>query len=451
MSTNDEPPVAGAKTSLAKRIREASIEILAAAVVIAVPIVIVTETFSSRTIIEPFLVPKELADAGFTGEVVARRVLDEVARMQKRAASSVTRTRVENSLPKPEPISLPGTSISVYAVSSYLKEFLCGGVQVACDRESRIGGEIVIGASGPEIRVRPLSRTVILQADLHDFAKSKGIDRLIEIAAMQIVLDREPIIMASYLHETAGATGEAFVRLIQEREQPGSQVWLRTTNLLGVSHRRRNDFEIAANTFAMGLNEVSPKFRPEAAILEANFGRALRAMGHSDHALARYCRAIRLNPRRPNGYNGVGEILLDLGRASDAIAFYRHAVELDPTEPDWRANLAAAIAATKDFASALKEVELALSLSNDHVHARQLHRHLLSQQRSWPLDETLGELGHRPSVPRYRPESKVQPPAFTHWPVKADPIPAHRPYYRLEVPIAQACPARDATPKLAAG
>ena len=64
-------------------------------------------------------------------------------------------------------------------------------------------------------------------------------------------------------------------------------------------------------------------------------------------------KAIGLNPKFPQAYNGMGAALAASGNETDAIAVYRKAIELSPKYVDAMNNLGAALVNTQQWDQAI--------------------------------------------------------------------------------------------------
>ena len=104
-------------------------------------------TQSNGLLIEHFSVPPDLASRGLTGEVVAAKLLDDLALMQaqtssQRAAKSYAHNWGENGIK----LDIPDTGISLTELDNYLREKL--------GHDTHVSGEIVRTASGVTITAR---------------------------------------------------------------------------------------------------------------------------------------------------------------------------------------------------------------------------------------------------------------------------------------------------------
>ncbi len=102
---------------------------------------------SNGLLIEPFSVPPDLAQHGFTGQVVAARLLDQLNDLQTQTSSQrAPRSYAHSWGPDDIKIDIPETGVSLGQLASFLREKLGHDIHVS--------GEIVRTASGLGLTVR---------------------------------------------------------------------------------------------------------------------------------------------------------------------------------------------------------------------------------------------------------------------------------------------------------
>jgi tetratricopeptide (TPR) repeat protein len=131
---------------------------------------------------------------------------------------------------------------------------------------------------------------------------------------------------------------------------------------LAVKDRQNPMGAISTLPGSMRNRRGHPRF--PAANVQAMFDDGLRyhLAGRIDDAVARYKRALRLNPDHADLLNNLGVALAAQGRIDDAIVQYRRAVSLNPANAAAHGNLGVALAAKGRIADALIHHERALIL-----------------------------------------------------------------------------------------
>jgi tetratricopeptide (TPR) repeat protein len=98
-----------------------------------------------------------------------------------------------------------------------------------------------------------------------------------------------------------------------------------------------------------------------------NFGVALAGAGRFDEAVARYQKALEINPNYPEAHNNLGLALARDGRIDEAIAHYRKALEVDPQYAAIHNNLGAALARSGNLNEAIDHFQKFLEVTPDNV------------------------------------------------------------------------------------
>jgi tetratricopeptide (TPR) repeat protein len=102
---------------------------------------------SNELLFEPFSVPPDLASRGLTGNVVAAKVLDRLALMQKQTSSQrPARTYVNSWSEHDIKLEIPETGVSLAELDSWLRGKL--------GRETHVTGDVVHTASGVALTAR---------------------------------------------------------------------------------------------------------------------------------------------------------------------------------------------------------------------------------------------------------------------------------------------------------
>jgi hypothetical protein len=95
---------------------------------------------SRSLIVEPFSVPPALAERGVTGEVVAARVLDRLAEMQRQTVTIRAESSYSNNWQDNVEVNVLDSGFSVGELWRALRQWL--------GKETRISGEIITGPDG---------------------------------------------------------------------------------------------------------------------------------------------------------------------------------------------------------------------------------------------------------------------------------------------------------------
>ena len=294
--------------------------------------------FKDSVVIDPISVPKELADRGYTGDVVAQRIHDKVREIYKTREmnderveshpTDFTTTPLERSMP---PIELPGGKMSLAAVVSAVRELFGFG-------NPNITGEITIdelSASGAADAAggRPRTRywLSLRRADKDAIAHaepSEKLEDLFQSAALHVVEKIDPYHAASYYYATrdyakaSQLANEALNNLRRDDDLDARILQTRIARAKGYHDEALDELRHVQELFPH-----SPKPRQHIAsvlILKRSYAEALEA---AQEAIER---AAGDGERSARAHNLAGVALIYMKRYDEALTFLQKSNELDP-------------------------------------------------------------------------------------------------------------------------
>lgn len=287
---------------------------------------------SRSLIVEPFSVPPALAERGVTGEVVAARVLDRLAEMQRQTTSVRAESSYSNNWQDNVEVNVLDAGFSIGEVWRALRQWL--------GRETRISGEIIAGADGTlsmTTRAGVLSSAPVT-SDTGD------IDQLVRMGAEEVYAVTQPYRYAIFLQDNGRVPESEAVLIAQTRvADPLERRW--GYNGLSVLHRERGEIDAAILAARRAL-EIDPLMVPAL----ANLGSAYQRLGREERALGYFQASVSSWRRDDSGYDPVegaandasrtGSIAYRLGDTDGMAEAYR---VLQVVAPD-RATSAAGVA-----------------------------------------------------------------------------------------------------------
>ena len=302
-------------------IRRTSVNLARLAVIIAILLsgmVLTRETlFGGGTIeVQRIDVPSELADAGYTPQVVAQHLIDRARKIQSNAGTTAEGSSFVGNWSLAD-FLIPTTGISMRSVAAYLRRDILGLQDIL------ISGEIVYR----EPHYRLFLRINGLRVHPSCLTAADGeIDETLQGGAEMVLCAADPYILASYYYEKNDLVRVTeLIEFILDARR-GTDDETRAVNLQGImlADDRRYDDAIAKYESATVLD---PRF----AIAYNNWGVALQDKNDFDGAIERYERAVQLDPTYAGPYNNWGNALRGKRDPEGAIEKYAKAVELDPT------------------------------------------------------------------------------------------------------------------------
>jgi tetratricopeptide (TPR) repeat protein len=304
--------------------RAITVNVLLLVALVTIIGVTISELRRDMVVIDPIRLPEPLRQMGYSEDVAAHRLWDEVVRINE---STPTAKGGVMMLPTSQKMDFeaPGAGISLQAVVQMLRPFL--GLD-----ETRIAGEFICRTTeckpeGLALRLRVFRGSrmrIISLPPIGDRTDEAEIDRYFGAAALELLRELDPYVVAFFLYQTdkAAARREALQLIAPTHPQ---RKW--AFNLLGFIAADSGDNDAAIGWYRRA---IAADEDDQFAIAYNNWGNALRAKGDPDGAIAKYMRAIDLDPENTFAYSNWGNALSDKGDLDGAIAKHARAAELDP-------------------------------------------------------------------------------------------------------------------------
>ena len=253
--------------------------------------IVLSATIKSIHLIGPIHIPEELTKRGYTSDIVAQRILDEIVEIGN-ATRSLKQPSVfssiapDRNLPK---VDLPIGGMSLASVVSALREFV-GAKDVKIEGEITIEDEPASPATGPIAAIaasekkpqRYLLRLRISDrgALLHEMEPRERLDRLFERAALKLVERFDPFIAAAYYHTRGDDRNtQRMIERALQNDVGNDDPW--ALNLRGLLAEKEYPPEVAIAEFQW-LIDHHPKFSSG----YLNLANMLQAQGKYDKAYA---------------------------------------------------------------------------------------------------------------------------------------------------------------------
>ncbi len=190
------------------------------------------EISQNRIQIEPIGVPNSLADQGYSGKVVADRLVQHLEHIRQNAKTTMRRTQLETNWAQGADIIVPGTGLSLRSTAAFLRNLV--GLPTTV-----ISGDIVYSqpaAEGKpqELVMRLMMRTSEARTIKTTFSQT-NVDDLMFAGAMDLIKWMEPYMLASYYYEADRKKADAVIKHIF-KEFSGTRHAIRAQNLVGIMH-----------------------------------------------------------------------------------------------------------------------------------------------------------------------------------------------------------------------
>lgn len=305
-----------------------------------------------KAVLLPFVVPPKLAERGYDGDVVARRVLDAMLAIVETAHAPHNRS----GLPLPERLPrfrVPGLNVEYGDLLA-----LSGRLELT-KRLPSIGGDIVLAGEsdkGLALRLRfehwPQSPRVASVIDVRlasndpSLPTGEALDQLIEQAAHRVMAFVAPITDLAYRYASpprgSGASldrAHALRAEISAFEQNSAKTGPERSKaalLLGLIQEQLTDTpEAQRRSEQRRYYELALVHDPRNGAAHNNLGRLEEAEAKLDEAARRYGEAIKAEPKLFLAYQNLILLHCGQGRSIPATSAWRQAERnLDPAEAE---------------------------------------------------------------------------------------------------------------------
>jgi tetratricopeptide (TPR) repeat protein len=352
---------------------------------------IIREVNQDSIEVAPIQVPARLAATGLTAEVVALRLLEQIAAAERLVTSErVVRPHVELIGQKPD-FTVPVAGISLRSLADIARNIL--GIA-----PRRVSGEIIQEDDNIRLRLRIAGHGQI--ADIGGFGINQ-VDALLAAGAPEVWRIIFPKLYAWHLAQTLGVETEVRERLSRmlmlDVKDPDVQRTVRA--LIGRSFirsgRGQDAYEIfdalvashpkddaylfgrgRAQTLLGRLDAAMEDFErarqldPTAFWVHTGIAQVMRARREFAKALEEIDKGLTLRPDDPTGLTEKAEIMLGLGRSQEAFKLVQDALIYDPYSPGAHFLLGRLRLAQYDFKGALEAMTEATRRAPTFMDAR---------------------------------------------------------------------------------
>ena len=314
-------------------LRKISLGRLALAIfVLPILLYVYREVTRDVLIIDPFTVPKNFEAAGLTSEVMANRIGDalhqiEIATESRMKKDNLTSLRDEGSTPD---VEIPGTKLGLKTAVDITRTLF--GIY-----PEHISGDIVVPVNNPANAELPPAKqqaTVTFyvtqgrnrSAPVSIVVAADDVEKLVQRTAETALGQVNPYVLAAYREEHREY--EEAIGIVERMMQDPSEDRLHKEAALylwGLALDSQKKYDEAIAKFRKAI-ELDPKY----AYPYNGWGFVLLNQKRYDEAIAKYQKALELDPKFASPYDGWGHVLYDQKKYDEAIAKYQKAIELDP-------------------------------------------------------------------------------------------------------------------------
>lgn len=262
-------------------IRSIVLDLIIVLVIFVIGLLIYKELNKESVIIEPFQVPLELERQNITGQAIVNKLIDQIEIIKENADTNYQGLDFKPILFDSQlEIVIPGSGISLKSLLQNVKNFLGR-------KQTRITGEVVLNNKQLHLTIRVFGEpSKTFSGELDD------LDEILKNASRYVLKYTQPYVLAYDLYYNYQNHKEEALEMIQYT----------------LSHDPKDDDPMAYTLDGYIKWD------------EKNF----------DESIKLYKKAIELNPKYTDAYNGWGYSLYDEKKYNEASEIYKKALLIDP-------------------------------------------------------------------------------------------------------------------------
>lgn len=340
--------------------------ILLGALVVAIPIVYNLVSRDPLTI-QDISVPETLSDRGFTGQVMAQRIYDEMIAFGQHVRGSIPRNDVSPAAldSNLKDIDVLWTGINAAFILSSVRSFL--GI-----KDRRITGEITIDEEADEDEGTPAKYGLTLRASgagtvYRSPKPSERLEPLIREAALEITRRHDPLVAAYYYYyATKLDDAQRMTEAAIATKDPNAIA--AAINIRGLIAFRTNKWPEAAKHFEEVIR-LKPDFVTAYNQLASVYRRLHDGKGQLRIAEAEELahKSLKIDPKNAGAYLGLAHIARLRGEHDKAPGLIARCLEIEPTNVSLIVEAAKYYAYMRRFEEARKHYLRALDIAPARV------------------------------------------------------------------------------------
>jgi tetratricopeptide (TPR) repeat protein len=389
--------------------------------ILAVPFLLYVyqEAHRDVLIIDPISVPKQFQEAGLTPEVMANRIGDELGEIEY-----ATRTRMKKdnlalaqAVASTSDIEIPGTKLGLKTAVEITRSLI--GVY-----PKHVSGDIAFAPVAPaEPNTAAVKNSVTVTIYVSK-GPSRGwgagavvpadnIDALVQTAAVKALEQVNPYVYGAYLSDHRDYAGAVAVAEKLTQDPSTSRQYSEAAFILwGTALGELGRYEEAIAKYQKAI-----ELDPRDAYPYVGLGNALDRLGKYEEAIVKDQKAAELDPKYANAYSAWGSALDHVGKYGEAITKCEKSIELDPGDAYAYNNWGNALDGLGKHENAIAKYQKAIELD---------------PKFTWPYNNwgvALDNMGkYEEAVAEYQKATEIDPKygkAWHNWGVALDQLGRH--------------------------
>jgi len=294
---------------------------------------VIQEIRNDNPVLDVVNVPEVFQKQGYTPDVVARRIKDQIRDVDAKEKVIVGQRLIQLATDSPLPdLQIPTANVSLKTTILFVRQLLrfspdriTVDVMVdypTADKEST--ADKTKGVDSRKAQLRVIVRRVPgggYSSAAEPFSTLDPED-VVRPIAQDVMDEADPYVLGVYILDNSGP-------------KDSESHFIKATELDPRDARAFLAWGYALESEGK-LDDAIAKFRkvihldPNNAAAYNNLGTVLARQGKRDEAIAKYRKATELDPKHASAYNGWGDALADQGKRDEAIIKYQKAIDIDP-------------------------------------------------------------------------------------------------------------------------
>ena len=383
------------------KFRKLLVDVSIIALFFSILILLIIEFNREEIILEAIEIPVEIEKTGYSGKVVAEKLLDEARKIEieinEKSKGYVWPVGLSNiselyaQVQSPE-IQVPGTNFTFKTLIRFLRHEL--GLKA-----NYIRGEVTVENNAINLTLRSMLEKKIPaitistnQGDLSQLIQEQGGEALLKISKPSILLIRTLYEFSSSDRVENGLPDQKLNELINycKNNPPSTDNILalkisalrfmllkKYENALSEYNKFNNPDLFDADTYndwgfvlsklnregqAIEKFQKAVKLDPQNALVYNNWGASLISLHRPQEGISKLQEAIKFDPNSPMPYANWGTALLNLKRPDEAIIKYQKAIEIDPNAAEPYSSWGGALVNLNRLGEANEKLKKAIEL-----------------------------------------------------------------------------------------
>ena len=295
------------------------LDLIIVLVIFVIGLLIYKELNKDTVIIEPFQVPLELERQNITGQAIVNKLIDHIEVIKENADTNYQGLDFKPILFDSQlEIVIPGSGISLKSLLQNVKNFLGR-------KQTRITGEVVLNNKKLDLTIRVFGEpSKTFSGELDD------LDEILKNASRYVLKYTQPYVLAYDLYYNYQGHKDEALEMIQYTltHEPRDDDPMAYT-LDGYIKWDEKNFDESIKLYKKAI-EINPKY------VDAynGWGYSLYDEKKFDEAADIYRKSLTIDPKNKYTFHYMGLNLEAQGKTDSAVEMYKKTVQADPSYPD---------------------------------------------------------------------------------------------------------------------